>query len=183
MLVYGNARRAFRGSAPYTTNNRMELVAALEALRALKRTCSVTLHSDSKYLRDGMTRWLPQWKHNGFKTRGGEPVKNADLWLALDELACRHSVTWKWVRGHSGDPNNELCDWLARDALENPSSGGYPGARLPGDPLPQPARVEFRTITFADGASHDVEIKVYDPAWAVGATRQVHGRKRNKLRR
>ena len=182
VLIASGKRRCLQGSAPHTTNNRMELVAALEALRALIRPCSVTLRSDSQYLRDGMTRWLSRWKQNGFKTRGGEPVKNGDLWLELDQLASRHSVSWEWVRGHAGDFNNELCDSLAKEALENRTMQPYPGSRLRGETPPQPTRAEPRTIVLPDGRSQEVEAKVYDPAWAVGSSRQVHGRKGNKLR-
>lgn len=99
-----------------TTNNRMELTAAVSALEALKRPCRVELHTDSEYLQKGITVWLPSWKRKGWK-RGGGTLKNVDLWQKLDELTQVHDIEWRWVRGHAGDPNNERCDELATEAL------------------------------------------------------------------
>jgi len=99
-----------------TTNNRMELTAAVSALESLKRPCRVELHTDSEYLQKGITAWMPSWKRNGWKRREG-PVKNVDLWQKLDRLVQEHDVEWRWVRGHAGDPNNERCDELASEAI------------------------------------------------------------------
>lgn len=96
-----------------TTNNRMELLAAIEALKALKRPCRVQLHTDSVYVRDGITRWIHNWQRNGWRTSDKKPVKNADLWQELVEAATRHRVEWRWVKGHSGHPENDRVDGLA----------------------------------------------------------------------
>ena len=116
VLMYGSVRREILGARAATTNNQMELTAAIEALRALKERCEVDLHTDSKYVQQGMTSWLPTWKAKGWR-RGKKPVKNLDLWKALDREASRHEVHWHWVRGHSDDPNNERCDRLAVQAI------------------------------------------------------------------
>ena len=100
-----------------TTNNRMELTAVVEALRAIKRPCHLTIHTDSRYLKDGITNWILKWKRNGWKTTTGTAVKNKDLWLALDEASQRHNIEWRWVKGHVGHPENERCDELARLAI------------------------------------------------------------------
>jgi ribonuclease HI len=113
LLVCGEHRRELHGGEPHTTNNRMELTAAIEALAALKRGCRVQLYTDSQYVRNGITEWLPQWKRRGWKTADRKPVKNADLWVRLEEEIQRHDVTWHWVRGHAGDPGNERADELA----------------------------------------------------------------------
>lgn len=118
VLKYGGARKTLSGSARITTNNRMELMAAIEALKVLKRPCAVELFTDSEYLRKGIETWLPRWKTRGFRTAEGEPVKNQDLWTALERVAARHKVRWQWVRGHSGNPDNDLCDALAKEALD-----------------------------------------------------------------
>jgi ribonuclease HI len=97
----------------------MELMAAIEGLNALKRPCAVELFTDSEYLQKGIRSWLPKWKRRGFCTIDGEPVKNQDLWQKLEQAAARHKVEWKWVRGHAGNRMNELCDRLAKEALEN----------------------------------------------------------------
>lgn len=102
-----------------TTNNRMEMAAVIEALRALKEPCDVVICTDSQYLRNGITSWIHKWKRNGWRTSGKEPVKNKDLWEALDEAAQSHSVEWKWVKGHAGHPENERCDALARQAIRD----------------------------------------------------------------
>jgi ribonuclease HI len=96
----------------------MELTAAIEALNALKRPCAVELYTDSEYVQKGIHTWLPRWKKRGFRTADGGPVKNQDLWEKLDQAANRHEVAWKWVRGHAGNQFNELCDQLAKEALE-----------------------------------------------------------------
>lgn len=102
-----------------TTNNRMEMLAAIVALESLKESCEVTLTSDSQYLRQGVTQWIHGWKKNGWKTSNKKPVKNKDLWLRLDEMQQRHQIKWLWVKGHAGHPENERCDDLARIAAEN----------------------------------------------------------------
>jgi ribonuclease HI len=118
ILMYGRTRREIVGSSPATTNNRMELTAAIEALRALKERCRVDLHTDSTYLQQGMTSWLADWKARGWKTAGKKPVKNRDLWRALDAQAARHEMHWHWVKAHNLHPENERCDELAVAALE-----------------------------------------------------------------
>jgi ribonuclease HI len=116
VLRWRQRERTLSGGAAATTNNRMELMAAIEGLAALKRGMSVRVHTDSTYVRDGITRWIVNWKRNGWRTAARKPVKNVDLWQRLDELIAVHSVDWHWVRGHSGHPENERADRLARDA-------------------------------------------------------------------
>jgi ribonuclease HI len=106
------------GFEPVTTNNRMELMAAIQALEALQRPTTVSLHTDSKYLLDGITKWIPNWQRNGWKTAAKKPVKNDDLWRRLTEAMRRHDVDWVWVKGHAGDPGNERADALARRGIE-----------------------------------------------------------------
>ena len=118
VLLYGGHRREISGAAPRTTNNRMELTAAIRALEALTRPSEVALYTDSTYLRDGITRWLPNWKARGWRTAAKSPVKNRDLWEALDELSGRHDVSWHWVKAHAGNAENERADTLARAALK-----------------------------------------------------------------
>lgn len=118
VLVAGERRKTLYGGAQATTNNRMELMAAIEALRALKGRQRVALHTDSKYLMDGISTWLAGWKLRGWKTAARKPVKNQDLWQALDVAASRHDVTWKWVKGHSGHPGNEEADALANRGID-----------------------------------------------------------------
>ena len=118
LLRYKDAEKELAGFEDHTTNNRMELRAVVEALRALKEPCRVSLCTDSMYLRDGITKWIHNWKRNGWKTSAKEPVKNRDLWVALDEAAQRHQVDWKWVRGHAGHPENERCDRLAKEQID-----------------------------------------------------------------
>jgi len=118
ILRYDEAEKEIAGGVPDTTNNRMEMCAATEALNALKRPCRVRLHTDSTYLRDGITKWIHAWKRNGWKTAAKKPVKNVDLWQALDEAAARHEVDWVWVRGHAGHTENERADEIARLALK-----------------------------------------------------------------
>lgn len=117
MLRYGDRFRELSGGEPATTNNRMELEAAIQALEALKRPCVVNLHTDSQYLRQGITEWLPRWKVRGWRTANRKPVKNKDLWRRLDQATSRHQVHWHWVKGHAGNPDNERCDLLANEAV------------------------------------------------------------------
>lgn len=117
VLAYGEHTREISGGAAATTNNRMELLAAIEALRALKQSCSVEFHTDSEYLKNGVTKWVRGWKRNGWKTTAKKPVKNEDLWRALDAEATRHEVQWHWVKGHAGHAGNERCDVLANEAI------------------------------------------------------------------
>ncbi|MCF7202351.1 ribonuclease HI [Pseudomonas oligotrophica] len=113
LLIYKGAKRELWGGEAQTTNNRMELMAAIRALAELKRPCKVRLFTDSQYVMQGITDWLPNWKKRGWKTASKQPVKNADLWQQLDEQAARHEVSWNWVRGHAGHPGNEQADLLA----------------------------------------------------------------------
>jgi ribonuclease HI len=117
ILTSGPHQRELSGGVPATTNNRMELQAAIEALSALKQPCVVEFHTDSSYLRDGITKWLRGWKRNGWKTKTKQPVKNEDLWRRLDAAVSAHQVNWHWVKGHSGDAGNEWCDELATAAI------------------------------------------------------------------
>jgi ribonuclease HI len=117
VLRYGETEKELSGAAAATTNNRMELMAAIEALSALKRPSKVRLHTDSKYVMDGVTKWIHGWKKNGWKTADKKPVKNEDLWKRLDEANARHEVTWKWVKGHSDNEMNNRADELARNAI------------------------------------------------------------------
>ncbi|GLQ05680.1 ribonuclease HI [Sneathiella chinensis] len=106
------------GGESETTNNRMELTAAIQALDALKHPSNVELHTDSTYVKDGITKWMANWKKNGWKTAARKPVKNQDLWMALDEAIQRHQIVWKWVKGHAGHPGNEKADALANQGME-----------------------------------------------------------------
>jgi len=115
------------GSDPLTTNNRMELMAAIQALEALQRPTTVTLHTDSKYLLDGITKWIQGWQRNGWKTAAKKPVKNDDLWRRLTEAIRPHHVEWVWVKGHAGDPGNERADALARRGIEEAAGVAQPG--------------------------------------------------------
>ena len=117
VLEFNGHERELSGGAPQTTNNRMELTAAIEALRALKGRCLVELHTDSEYLRNGISKWIQGWKRNGWRTSGKKPVKNAELWQALEALAALHDVKWHWVRGHAGHDLNERADELARKGM------------------------------------------------------------------
>lgn len=117
LLRFGAHERELCGGAADTTNNRMELTAAIEALNALKRPCVIDLHTDSTYVRDGITKWLFNWKRNDWRTADKKPVKNADLWQALDTARKRHEVVWHWVKGHAGHDDNERADELARKGM------------------------------------------------------------------
>lgn len=123
ILVSGDKERALSGGEAHTTNNRMEMMAAIEALRALKRACEVHLYTDSQYLRDGITQWIKRWRQNGWRTAEKKPVKNSDLWQALEEAASRHQMHWHWVKGHAGHPMNERADALARAAIPSAAAG------------------------------------------------------------
>ena len=117
ILKFGDVEKEMKGGEAHTTNNRMELMAAISALEALKKPCQVDLYTDSQYVRQGITGWIHGWKRNGWRTADKKPVKNADLWRALDEAALRHDVVWRWVRGHDGHLENERADALARGAI------------------------------------------------------------------
>lgn len=117
LLQYGGAEKELAGGEAETTNNRMELMAAIKALEALKQSCVVHLYTDSTYVKDGITQWIFGWKKNGWKTAAKKPVKNADLWQLLDTQTRRHQVSWHWVKGHDGDERNERVDVLARNAI------------------------------------------------------------------
>ncbi len=114
LMKWNGHEKELYGGEPQTTNNRMELMAAIEALNALKNGESVILHTDSTYVKDGLTKWIHGWKRNGWKTAAKKPVKNQDLWQALDDACGRHKVDWRWVKGHDGDEGNERADELAR---------------------------------------------------------------------
>jgi len=118
ILRHGAAQKEMSGGEAETTNNRMELLAAITALNALKSPCEVDLHTDSKYVMDGISKWIFGWKKNGWKTANKKPVKNAELWQALDEANRRHKVKWHWVKGHNGNVENERADELAREGME-----------------------------------------------------------------
>jgi ribonuclease HI len=118
LLIAGEARRELSGAEILTTNNRMELTAAIEALKALKRPVSVTLYTDSKYVCTGVQEWLPSWQARGWKTADRKPVKNQDLWQALDAARTPHQVRWQWVKGHAGNVGNERADELANEAID-----------------------------------------------------------------
>jgi ribonuclease HI len=124
ILRWGEEEKELSGYEAETTNNRMELMAAIAGLEALKRACEVRVHTDSQYLRDGIMKWLPAWKARGWKTADKKPVKNVELWQRLEEAATRHDVSWHWVRGHSGHPENERADALARAAIVAGRSAG-----------------------------------------------------------
>lgn len=119
ILIYKQNRKELSEGFTLTTNNRMELLAAIVALETLKSACQVTLTTDSQYVRQGITSWLKGWKAKGWKTASKKPVKNKDLWQRLDKACGSHDIQWKWVKGHSGHPENERCDELARNAAEN----------------------------------------------------------------
>ncbi|CCW17935.1 Ribonuclease HI [Sphingobium indicum BiD32] len=119
VLRFGDAEKELSGGEPQTTNNRMEMMAAVEALNALKKPCRVTLHTDSKYVMDGITKWVFGWQKKGWRTADNKPVKNVEIWQALLKAAAPHQVTWKWVKGHAGHPENERADKLASAAADS----------------------------------------------------------------
>jgi ribonuclease HI len=116
ILRHGSRTREMHGYAPQTTNNRMELTAAIEGLRALKETCEIEVVTDSEYVKNGITTWIHGWKRNGWKTASKQPVVNQDLWMELDELASRHKIRWTWTKGHADHEDNNRCDELATQA-------------------------------------------------------------------
>jgi len=118
LLRFNGHEKTLSGAEPLTTNNRMELMAAIQGLETLKRPCRVRLTTDSQYVQKGIQEWLANWKKRGWKTAARKPVKNVDLWQRLDQAAARHQITWEWVRGHSGHPENELADALANQAID-----------------------------------------------------------------
>ncbi|HEY7750526.1 MAG TPA: ribonuclease HI [Aestuariivirgaceae bacterium] len=117
VLRFGEKERELKGGEALTTNNRMELMAAISALEALKRDCAINFYTDSNYLRDGITKWIHKWRRNGWRTAEKKPVKNAELWQRLDKALGRHRVQWHWVRGHAGHAENERADALAREGM------------------------------------------------------------------
>ena len=127
LLRYGAHEREIAGAEPDTTNNRMELMAAICALESLTEPCVVDLTTDSQYVRQGITDWMPNWIRRNWKTAGGDPVKNRDLWERLHAARQAHTIDWRWVKGHSGDPDNERVDLLAREAAERHRSAGKEG--------------------------------------------------------
>ncbi|ALG86335.1 ribonuclease HI [Gordonia phthalatica] len=123
ILRYGDVEKELSGAEPDTTNNRMELMGAIQALNALKRPSTVILYTDSSYVRNGITKWISGWQRNGWKTASKQPVKNADLWKDLLEAEERHKVEWRWVKGHAGDKYNEIADTLATGAAKKLRDG------------------------------------------------------------
>lgn len=116
ILRYGEIEKELSGGEENTTNNRMELTAVIEALKALKKECDITIYTDSRYVMDGVQEWMPNWKRNGWKTTNKKsPVKNVELWQILDSLLSKHKIKWVWIKGHNGHPENERVDKLARD--------------------------------------------------------------------
>ncbi len=118
LLRFGSHEKRLCGGEPETTNNRMELMAVIQALRALKRASRARVTTDSQYVKSGITQWIHNWKRNGWKTAAKKPVKNADLWRELDQEVAQHQVEWAWIKGHSGHPENELADQLANQGIE-----------------------------------------------------------------
>ncbi|EGW53809.1 ribonuclease HI [Candidatus Endoriftia persephone] len=118
LLRFGSHEKRLCGGEPETTNNRMELMAVIQALRALKRASRARVTTDSQYVKNGITQWIHNWKRNGWKTAAKKPVKNADLWRELDQEVAQHQVEWAWIKGHSGHPENELADQLANQGIE-----------------------------------------------------------------
>lgn len=118
ILRYGDTEKELRGYEAHTTNNRMELSAAVKALQGLKEPCEVDLWSDSQYLGKGISEWMVKWKRNGWRTAAKKPVLNQDLWMELDRLNALHRVRWHWIKGHAGHPENERCDYLANEAID-----------------------------------------------------------------
>ncbi|QZA80914.1 ribonuclease HI [Deefgea piscis] len=118
-LRFGEHEKELFGGEAHTTNNRMELLAVISALAALTRTCEVTIHTDSQYVKNGIETWIHGWKKNGWKTAAKQAVKNEDLWKQLDEQVARHTVAWRWVKGHAGNPGNERADQLANRGVES----------------------------------------------------------------
>jgi ribonuclease HI len=130
VLSFREHRKELMGGEPHTTNNRMELTAAISALEALKLSCAVDLYTDSEYLRNGITKWINGWKRNGWRTADRKPVKNVDLWRRLDEVLKTHQVRWHWVRGHAGHAMNERADELAREGLVAARAGAVGAMKM-----------------------------------------------------
>jgi ribonuclease HI len=124
VLRYGEHEKILSGAEDLTTNNRMELMAAIQALTGLREACKIDLYTDSQYVQKGISEWIVGWKRNNWKKSDRQPVKNADLWQLLDQEATRHEVTWHWVKGHSGHPENDLADSIANQAIDDLLSGG-----------------------------------------------------------
>jgi ribonuclease HI len=143
VLRYGDVVKELHGGDPATTNNRMELMAAIQALEALTRPARVHMYTDSKYVLDGITKWLPGWQRNGWKTAAKQPVKNVDLWQRLVAAMAAHEVQWTWVKGHSGDPGNERADELARLGISEAARASRLGAEQEDDPSVQAGRARF----------------------------------------
>ena len=139
ILRYGDYERELFGSSPHTTNNRMELAAAIEGLKRLKETCAVEIVTDSEYLRNGITKWIHGWKRNGWKKADKQPVTNRDLWTVLDELVSAHQTHWKWTKGHASHEDNNRCDELASRAAEEQTASEHNSAS---DPYRLHARAE-----------------------------------------
>jgi ribonuclease HI len=118
LLLFNGTKKEICGGELATTNNRMEMMAAIQGLSALSRRCNVILYTDSEYVRRGISEWLANWKNRGWKTANRKPVKNEDLWRELDSLAAQHDIDWRWVKGHAGNPGNERADQLANDGLD-----------------------------------------------------------------
>lgn len=118
LMQFGKHEKTLCGAEAHTTNNRMELQAAIEALKAIKRPCKIILTTDSVYVKNGITQWLHSWKKNGWKTAQKKPVQNVELWQELDSLAAQYDIDWQWVKGHSGHPGNEVADQLANQAIK-----------------------------------------------------------------
>jgi ribonuclease HI len=127
ILTFKDQEKELKGGEPHTTNNRMELMAAIAAFEALKRPCTVDLYTDSQYVRGGITGWINGWKRNGWRTASGDPVRNVDLWRRLDAALKQHQVRWHWVRGHAGHAMNERADVLAREAIREMRAEGRAG--------------------------------------------------------
>ncbi|MBF0438624.1 MAG: ribonuclease HI [Magnetococcales bacterium] len=126
LLEYGHHKKNLSGFSPQTTNNRMEMLAAIHALEVLKRPCQVVLNTDSIYVKNGITQWLENWKMRGWKKKDGKPVLNAELWKRLEAVCLKHKVEWRWIKGHAGNPGNEMADQLAREAIRSGQMGTLP---------------------------------------------------------
>lgn len=126
LLRFNDHEKEMMGYEEHTTNNRMELMAAIRALQTLKQSCSVDIYTDSQYVMKGITEWLPKWKKNAWRTSTNKPIKNEDLWMELDQVASLHGVNWFWVRGHDGHPENERADFLANQAIIQQMKGKSP---------------------------------------------------------
>lgn len=124
VLIYGDTEKTMFGGDPHTTNNRMELMAAIRALKLLTDTCNVNLYTDSKYVKDGISQWIHGWKRRGWRKADGKPVVNDDLWKALDQIQGEHKVLWHWVKAHAGDHYNEMADQLANQGVEKAIAEG-----------------------------------------------------------